>query len=326
MTSVSRRHCLLPIFQLDSRPSPAVYGYTFLLLCERSILYNIEVVSGSARYGARRRRARPIPVSKQRGFRPLRHEAPRKRPPQDRAPGLRPDHQPPQLLLIGGRYPWKTNIVTTIFWVGELASPRNPVPNRTSSWDPNWETSYGGFDNPDANARRNYLPATFIPRQNPFYCALPYNDVTHSTTKPEAPMVIPWFKETYRKIRRKRLPQSLDRHPQPPGPHRLRAMVGLRPLLAPITGSTSSATKCPGRTSTMAPASMSPPPSAISWASPARMSPPGISSISARSPPAPGPITATITISSSITGATLSAWSAGPGAAAAAPRPMVITR
>jgi len=38
----------------------------------------------------------------------------------------------------------------------------------------------------------------FIPRQNPFYIALPYNDVTHGTTKPEAPSVIPWFKEEYR--------------------------------------------------------------------------------------------------------------------------------
>ena len=31
----------------------------------------------------------------------------------------------------------------------------------------------------------------FIPRQNPFYCALPYNDVTHGQFKPEAPLVIP---------------------------------------------------------------------------------------------------------------------------------------
>ena len=105
----------------------------------------------------------------------------------------------PSFYANNGHYPWKTNIVTTVFWVGELPTPRNPVPNRTSAWDPNWETSYGGFDNPDASGRRNYIPVSFIPRQNPFYCALPYNDVTHSTTKPEAPMVIPWFKEAYRK-------------------------------------------------------------------------------------------------------------------------------
>ena len=27
------------------------------------------------------------------------------------------------------RYPWKMNIVTTVFWVGEQASGNNPVPN-----------------------------------------------------------------------------------------------------------------------------------------------------------------------------------------------------
>ena len=37
----------------------------------------------------------------------------------------------------------------------------------------------------------------FIPHQNPFYCALPYNDVTHGQFKPEAPLVIPWFKQAY---------------------------------------------------------------------------------------------------------------------------------
>ncbi len=103
-------------------------------------------------------------------------------------------------MISAGRYPWKSNIVTTIFWVGELPTANNPVPNRTSAWDPDWERNFGGFDNPDPSARRDFIPANFIPRQNPFYCALPYNDVTHSTTKPEAPQVIPWFKATYVKF------------------------------------------------------------------------------------------------------------------------------
>ena len=46
-------------------------------------------------------------------------------------------------------YPWKTSIDTTIFWVGENASLHNPVHNHSSSWDLNWETSYGGFDDPE---------------------------------------------------------------------------------------------------------------------------------------------------------------------------------
>jgi len=95
------------------------------------------------------------------------------------------------------RYPWKTNIVTTVFWIGEQPTQNNPVPNTKSSWDGNWTANYGGYDNPDASARRNYIPVSFVPRQNPFYVALPYNDVTHGRFKPEAALVIPWFKQTY---------------------------------------------------------------------------------------------------------------------------------
>jgi hypothetical protein len=96
-----------------------------------------------------------------------------------------------------GRYPWKLNIVTTIFWVGEHASGNNPVPNDRSSWDKYWFSSFGGYDNPDPAGRRNLIPAAFIPRQNPFYYALPYNDIDGGRTKAEAPQVIPWFRQTF---------------------------------------------------------------------------------------------------------------------------------
>ena len=95
------------------------------------------------------------------------------------------------------RYQWKTNIVTTVFWIGEQAGPNNPVPNYKSSWDADWTHNYGGFDTPEASSRRNYIPVTFVPKQNPFYCALPYNDVTHGQFKPEAALVIPWFRQAY---------------------------------------------------------------------------------------------------------------------------------
>ena len=95
------------------------------------------------------------------------------------------------------RYPWKTNIVTTLFWVGEQPTENNPVPNNKSSWDANWSASYGGYDTPDTSNRRNYIPVSFVPRQNPFYVALPYNDVTHGQFKPEAALVIPWFKQSF---------------------------------------------------------------------------------------------------------------------------------
>jgi len=95
------------------------------------------------------------------------------------------------------RYPWKTDIVTTIFWIGEMPTANNPVPNHKSSWDSQWARNYGGYDSPDPSRRHNYIPVNFVPRQNPFYCALPYNDVSHGQFKPEAPIVVPWFRQAF---------------------------------------------------------------------------------------------------------------------------------
>ena len=97
----------------------------------------------------------------------------------------------------GKSYPWKCQIVTTIFWIGEKPSGNNPVPNRSSSWDKTWSKSYGGFDDPNPSRRSDYTPVNFTPRQNPFYCALPYNDKTANGHRLEAPRVIPWFKDAY---------------------------------------------------------------------------------------------------------------------------------
>jgi len=140
-------------------------------------------------------------------FRQVCNETARTGSAQGRAAGFYPD----QLAACGSSvYPWKTNIVTTVFWVGEQAGGNNPVPNYKSSWtligqELRWNRCS------DAGARRNYIPIAFIPKQNPFYCALPYNDVTHGQFKPEAPLVIPWFKHDYR------------------GPgHRCAGIVGLR--------------------------------------------------------------------------------------------------
>jgi hypothetical protein len=95
------------------------------------------------------------------------------------------------------RYPWKTSIVTTVFWIGERPSGNNLVPNRMSCWDKRWAKNYGGFDDPNPAHRSNYIPVKFTPRQNPFYCALPYNDKARTGHRPEAPRVVPWFKEAY---------------------------------------------------------------------------------------------------------------------------------
>jgi len=75
-------------------------------------------------------------------------------------------------------YPWKTNIVTTVFWIGEQSGGNNLVPNRTSAWDKQWTKSYGGFDDPNPAHRGN--------------------DKAHTGHRPEAPRVVPWFQEAYR--------------------------------------------------------------------------------------------------------------------------------
>lgn len=97
------------------------------------------------------------------------------------------------------RYPWKLDITATVFWVGEQPTENNPTPNDKSSWDTQWMQNFGGYDDPDPNKRTdNFTPIGFTPRQNPFYVALPYNDVfDYNSHKPEASKVIPWFKQRY---------------------------------------------------------------------------------------------------------------------------------
>jgi len=97
-------------------------------------------------------------------------------------------------------YPWKKNITCTIFWIGELPTQNNPTPNTKSSWDTNWVENFGGYDDPDPASRitnhatGEFRPRAFVPKLNPFYIALPYNDViSHREHKPEASRVIPWF-------------------------------------------------------------------------------------------------------------------------------------
>lgn len=93
--------------------------------------------------------------------------------------------------------PWKRNVTATVFWVGELPTENNPTPNTKSAWDQNWQENFGGYDQPER--RNGWCPAGFTPQLNPFYIALPYNDVAKGGVhRPEASEVIPWFWEDYR--------------------------------------------------------------------------------------------------------------------------------
>lgn len=92
---------------------------------------------------------------------------------------------------------WKRNVTATVFWVGEQPTQNNPVPNTVSAWDRNWQANFGGVDHPDRRA--GFLPADFTPSLNPFYVALPYNDIAKGGGhRPEASEVIPWFWKSYR--------------------------------------------------------------------------------------------------------------------------------
>ncbi|MES2707246.1 MAG: hypothetical protein V4726_11660 [Verrucomicrobiota bacterium] len=89
------------------------------------------------------------------------------------------------------KFPWRKNISTTIFWIGEEAEGRNTVPNHKSSWDTQWQANYGGFDDPNRENRTyDFHPKGFIPRLNPFYVALPFNDMTNPDV---AKVKIPWY-------------------------------------------------------------------------------------------------------------------------------------
>ncbi len=101
---------------------------------------------------------------------------------------------------------WHDNIITTIFWVGEPADASNAhISNAMSAWDGNWESNYGGFDDPDN--RNGYNPAGFTPKENPFYFALPYNDLDENGDRkstaggcPNSSNTISWCKNAWIKI------------------------------------------------------------------------------------------------------------------------------
>jgi len=68
------------------------------------------------------------------------------------------------------------HVMTTLFWIGEEADESNNfISNEKSAWDVSWMENYGGFDSPWE--RCGYKPCGFEPKENPFYFALPYNDL-----------------------------------------------------------------------------------------------------------------------------------------------------
>jgi hypothetical protein len=93
-----------------------------------------------------------------------------------------------------GPYPLHPSITVTIFWIGEPDRDASGCTgNEQSAWDTKWQEHYGGLDDP--TRRNGWWPAGFKPKENPFYCALPYNDFTTQGRRPSAYQMVYWAHE-----------------------------------------------------------------------------------------------------------------------------------
>jgi hypothetical protein len=88
-------------------------------------------------------------------------------------------------------YPLHRGVGATTFWVGEPGDGDNRhIANSASTWDEQWLEHYGGVDDP--RHRIGWLPTGFVPRENPFYVALPYNDLDDNGQLRPSAAGIPW--------------------------------------------------------------------------------------------------------------------------------------
>jgi len=85
---------------------------------------------------------------------------------------------------------WK-NARATVFWVGESATDDNDhIANHKSAWDAKWLEHFGGIDDPEN--RCGFAPCAFKPKENPFYVALPYDDMEEDGSRKANNGFIPW--------------------------------------------------------------------------------------------------------------------------------------
>lgn len=97
------------------------------------------------------------------------------------------------IFLFAKEYLLHKDITVTYFFVGELPSKNNKfISNIQSAWDDLWLWHYGGVDYP--NKRKLFFP-NYIPNENPFYCALPYNDLYPNGKVKPSQKKIPWYKK-----------------------------------------------------------------------------------------------------------------------------------
>jgi len=88
--------------------------------------------------------------------------------------------------------------VTTVFWLENR--PELIIRCRTIEvpGTANWTGNYGGLDNPDSSTRpQRYSGGVYPPPESLLLCACRTTMSMHGQFKPEAPLVIPWFKQAY---------------------------------------------------------------------------------------------------------------------------------
>lgn len=130
---------------------------------------------------------------------------------------------PPSTPAVGRQYPLHTNIVATTFWVGELFNASLADGSQVcSTYDSNWAFSWSGINKGKVPASaegcagsiiggcdgivsgdkcltekrtavNDYFPTSVpMPKENPFYLDLPYDDLNDPIAFKERCTVIPW--------------------------------------------------------------------------------------------------------------------------------------
>jgi hypothetical protein len=123
----------------------------------------------------------------------------------------------------GAVYPWHTRIVATTFWVGEIVNASLSDGSQVcSTYDRDWAYHWsgvnngkvkpgaggcagsivGGCDGVDGSGARcstqprlaanGFFPTEVVPRENPFYLDLPFDDINDPVGFRERCKVIPW--------------------------------------------------------------------------------------------------------------------------------------
>lgn len=112
---------------------------------------------------------------------------------------------PAAAALKGRSYPAHTSIVSTTFWVGEIFDPNaSDGSQMISTYDSSWYAHFGGCDGVNngtgvnqcqterRTAANGFFPLHLVPKQNPFYLDLPFDDLNDSTAFRQRATVIPW--------------------------------------------------------------------------------------------------------------------------------------